>query len=76
MEQFEDELPRGMKYLEKQESYYETVKRDMRILEGERMSLRMEAAATHNAPAAYQKPCPCRDCRLAFVFMVFSLRFP
>ena len=25
MEQFEDELPRGMKYLEKQESYYETV---------------------------------------------------
>ena len=49
MEQFEDELPRGMKYLEKQESYYETVKRDMKILEGERMSLRMELRHSQRA---------------------------
>lgn len=43
MEKFEDELPKGIKYIERQESYYETVQRDMRMVEGERLGLRMES---------------------------------
>ena len=73
MEQFEDELPRGMKYLEKQESYYETVKRDMRILEGERMSLRMEAAALTTRQLRIRSLALAAIVGLAFVFMVFFI---
>ncbi|GEM_PF-59494 len=43
MEMIEDEFDKNLKYLEKEESYYEAVKRDMRILEGERLSLRIDA---------------------------------
>lgn len=43
MEKYENEIPRGFQYIKKQESYYETVKRDMRILEGEQLGFRLEA---------------------------------
>lgn len=43
MERYEDELPRGIKYISRQESYYEAVQRDMRMVEGERLGLRMES---------------------------------
>lgn len=45
MEMFEDELPKGLKYVAEQESYYELVTHDMRALEGERLGLRLEAKA-------------------------------
>ena len=62
-----------MKYLEKQESYYETVKRDMRILEGERMSLRMEAAALTTRQLRIRSLALAAIVGLAFVFMVFFI---
>lgn len=43
MEMLEDDFDKSLKYLEKEESYYEAVKRDMRILEAERLSLRLDA---------------------------------
>ncbi len=43
MELIEDDFKTSLKYLEKEESYYEAVKRDMRILEAERLSLRIDA---------------------------------
>lgn len=73
MEQFEEELPRGVKYLEKQESYYETVKRDMRILEGERMSLRMEANALTERQLRIRSLAIAAIAGLAVVFMIFFI---
>ncbi len=43
MEMIEEDFDKNLKYLEKEESYYEAVKRDMRILEAERLSLRLDA---------------------------------
>ncbi|MDO5403370.1 MAG: hypothetical protein Q4F11_08015 [Eubacteriales bacterium] len=43
VERYEDEIPNGIKYLEKQEAFFEAVKRDMRMVEGERLGLRMES---------------------------------
>ena len=71
MEQFEQELPRGIKYVEKQESYYETVKRDMRLLEGERVSLRMEANALTTRQLRIKSLAMTSIVGLAFVFIVF-----
>lgn len=45
LEQFEDELPQKLNDIQSQETYYEAVKQDMRMLEGERMGLRLEAKA-------------------------------
>ena len=71
MEQFEGELPRGIKYLEKQESYYETVKRDMRLLEGEREGLRMEADALTTRQFRIRSLAITAIAGLTFVFIVF-----
>lgn len=73
MEQFEEELPRGVKYLEKQEAYYETVKRDMRILEGERMSLRMEANALTTRQLRIRSLAMTAIAGLAVVFVIFFI---
>lgn len=43
MEAVEDEMPGGLKLLRAQEEYYDSVKRDMRMVEGERLGLRLEA---------------------------------
>ncbi|MBQ4284142.1 MAG: hypothetical protein IJB96_09470 [Lachnospira sp.] len=43
MEQYEDEIPKKITFIENQESYFENVKQDMRAVEGEQMALRMEA---------------------------------
>lgn len=71
MEQFEEELPRGIKYLEKQESYYETVKHDMRLLEGERAGLRMEANALTTRQLRIRSLAMTAIAGLTFVFIVF-----
>lgn len=73
MEQFEEELPRGVKYLEKQEAYYETVKRDMRILEEERMSLRMEANALTTRQLRIRSLAMTAIAGLAVVFVIFFI---
>ncbi|MBO5459750.1 MAG: hypothetical protein J5981_05835 [Lachnospira sp.] len=71
MEQFEEELPRGIKYLEKQESYYETVKHDMRLLEGERAGLCMEANALTTRQLRIRSLAMTAIAGLTFVFIVF-----
>lgn len=71
MEQFEEEIPRGIKYLEKQESYYETVKHDMRLLEGERAGLRMEANALTTRQLRIRSLAMTAIAGLTFVFIVF-----
>lgn len=43
MESFENEMPRGLKLLKASEDYYDSVSQDMKMLEGERLSLRLEA---------------------------------
>ena len=43
VERYEEEIPKVVKYLEKQEAFFESVKRDMRMVEGERLGLRMES---------------------------------
>lgn len=45
METFEDEIPSAIKLIHAQEEYYDTVKHDLRILEGERLNLRIESKA-------------------------------
>lgn len=73
MEQFQDELPRGIKYIEKQEAYYETVKRDMRMLEGERLGLRMEAKNLTARQLRIKSLATASIAGLAFVFLVFFI---
>jgi hypothetical protein len=75
MEQFEQELPRGIKYLEKQETYYETVKRDMRLLEAERMNLRMEASALTHRQLRIRSLGIAAIVGLIAVFLVFFVAF-
>ncbi len=43
IEMYEDEFPNNIKFVEKQETIYETIKHDMRALQGEQMALRLEA---------------------------------
>jgi hypothetical protein len=69
----EDEIPKGLKYMQKQETYYETVKRDMRILEAERMSLRMEAKKLTQRQLRIQKIAFAGAIALASVFVLFFI---
>ncbi len=43
MEQYEDEIPKAIEFIEKQETHFEHVKQDMRVVQGEQMALRLEA---------------------------------
>lgn len=43
MEAVENEMPGGIKLLKASEDYYDTVKRDLRILEAEQLNLRTDA---------------------------------
>lgn len=43
IEMYEDEFPGNIKFVEKQETIYETIKHDMRVVQGEQMALRLEA---------------------------------
>ena len=43
LETFEDEIPSGIRFIHAQEEYYDSVKQDLRILEAEKMNLRLES---------------------------------
>lgn len=43
IEMYEDEFPGNIKFVEKQETIYESIKHDMRAVQGEQMALRLEA---------------------------------
>ncbi len=43
MQEHESEFPEKLNYIQEQETYYETVKQDMHMIEGERMGLRLDA---------------------------------
>ena len=73
MEAVEDELPRGIKFLKAQEEYYDTVKRDMRILEGERMNLRMEANSLVKKQLKIRKLAKTAIVALIAVFAIFLI---
>ena len=73
LEQLEDEVPRGFQYIQRQETYYETVKRDMRILEGERLGLRLEAKSLSKRQARIKSISLTAVIGLAIVFGVFAV---
>lgn len=43
IERYESEFPGNIKFVEKQETIYESIKHDMRAVQGEQMALRLEA---------------------------------
>lgn len=45
METFEEEIPSDLKLMYSQEEFYDAVRQDLRVLEGERMNLRLESKA-------------------------------
>lgn len=73
MEQFEEEIPKGLKYMQKQETYYETVKRDMQMLEGERLGLRLEARRLDRRQLQIKSAALAAVVCLAVVFSIFVI---
>lgn len=73
LETFEDELPKGLAYVQQQETYYETVKRDMQILEGERMALRLEAHGLDRRQRQIKSGATAAAICLAAVFSIFVI---
>ncbi len=73
MEMYEEEIPRKYNYLQQQESYYDTVKHDMRMLEGEQMGLRMEARALGRRQRRIRSAAVSSMLCLAAVFSIFVI---
>lgn len=73
MEALEDEIPRGINYIKKQESYYGAVQHDMRMLEGERMGLRMDANELTKRQLNIRKLALIAGCGLFVVFVIFLI---
>lgn len=73
METLEEELPKGLAYVQQQETYYETVKRDMQILEGERMALRLEAHGLDRRQRQIKSGATAAAICLAVVFSIFVI---
>lgn len=67
IEMYEDELPGGIRYMEKQEAFYESVQRDMRMIEGERLGLRMESKQLVRRQLKLKKMA------LAFIFCIIAV---
>ena len=73
METLEEELPKGLAYVQQQETYYEAVKRDMQILEGERMALRLEAHGLDRRQRQIKSGATAAAICLAVVFSIFVI---
>ena len=70
---YAQELPKSFRFIQQQETYYETVKRDLQSLEGERMALRMEAKNLKKKHAAIKKAAIIVLACLAVVYSIFTI---
>ena len=73
IEAIEHEFPKAVKLLYAQEEYYDTVKRDMRMVEGERMSLRMEAKGLVKRQLRIRNLAKTAIVSLLCVFLIFII---
>lgn len=73
MEMYENELPKGIKFLRRQEEYYEAVSRDMRMLDGERMSHRIESKELVRRQLKIRKYSIAAIVFLGFIFVLFLI---
>ena len=73
MDMYAQELPKSFRFIQQQETYYETVKRDLQSLEGERMALRMEAKNLKKKHAAIKKAAIIVLACLAVVYSIFTI---
>lgn len=73
MEMYEEEIPANYQYMQQQENYYEAVKRDMRMLEGERLGLRLEAKALGRRQLRIRSAATASILCLAVVFSIFVI---
>lgn len=71
MEQLEPSMPNALVNLQNTESYFETVRKDLRILEGERMSLRYDARDLVKKQSVIEKISKLAVVFLAVVFGIF-----
>ena len=73
MDMYAQELPKSFRFIQQQETYYETVKRDLQSLEDERMALRMEAKNLKKKHAAIKKAAIIVLACLAVVYSIFTI---
>ena len=71
MEMYENELPKDMEFIQKEETNYENIKRDMRMLEGEQLALRMEARSLKKKQIKIQSAAKATFVCLLIVFSIF-----
>lgn len=71
METFEDEIPSGIKLMRAQEEFYDAVKQDLRVLEGERMNLRLESKALVKRQLKIRSLAKTAFIAMVIVFVVF-----
>lgn len=73
MEMYEDEIPRIYHMVKQQESSFEDYKRDLRMLEGERMALRLEAKTLRKRQTTIKQIAMTTFICLMIVFSIFTI---
>ena len=71
MENYEEEIPKMIEYIASEEEYYDALKNDLRMLEGEQMSLRMEARSLKKRQINIRQSCIIMLACFAIVYCVF-----
>lgn len=73
MEMYEQQLAGDFKFIQQQETYYETVKSELDMLEGERMSLRLEVKSLKKKLESIRKTSMLVLICLAVVYSIFTV---
>lgn len=73
MEMYEDEIPKSIRFIENQENEYESVRHDMRMLEGEQMALRLDARGLRRRQFHIKSAAFATLVCLAAVFSIFVI---
>lgn len=71
MENYEEEIPKMIEYIASEEEYYDALKNDLRMLEGEQMSLRIEARSLKKRQINIRQSCIIMLACFAIVYCVF-----
>lgn len=73
LETFEDEIPSGIRFIHAQEEYYDSVKQDLRILEAEKMNLRLESRMLVKRQLKIRTLAKTAFIALVIVFVIFII---
>lgn len=73
METYEEEIPKMVTYIGEEEDYYDALARDIRILEGEQLSLRIEAKHLKRRQINIRQSCIIMLACFALVYCVFVI---